>query len=229
VGGGKRCQGQFQRGNHRHHSSLAAVLLPAVRIPAQVKYERMNTLLKAAVWLLWISMASVAHASDGPVPAAPLNVSVCSLLRDPSAYNHKLVKVSGVVSRGFEDFTLSDGACSGTAGQLWLELGGRVGSGVMYCCGVTNQTRRADPLVVEGVVTSMLEDAALERFKRLTRSSARRHGHAHATLVGVYFAGEKQVLPGGTFWGGYGHLGMFSLLVIEQVVAAEQKASSDRQ
>lgn len=169
------------------------------------------------------------HASDESVPAAPLDVSVCSLLRDPSAYNHKLVRVSGAVSRGFEDFTLSDGACPGTAGQIWLELGGRVGSGVMYCCGVTDQTRRADPLVVEGVVTTMREDATLERFERLTRSTARTYGQAHATLVGVYFAGEKQVLPGGTFWGGYGHLGMFSLLVIEQVVTAEQKARSDRQ
>jgi len=163
------------------------------------------------------------------MPAVPLGVSVCSLLRDPAAYDHKLVRVSGGVSRGFEDFTLSDGACPETSGRVWLELGGRVGSGVMYCCGVTDQTRRAGPLVVEGVATTMLDDATFERFQRLTRSSARRHGQAHATLVGVYFAGQKQVLPGGTFWGGYGHMGMFSLLVIEQVVTAEREASSDDQ
>jgi hypothetical protein len=99
---------------------------------------------------------------------------------------------------------------------------------VVYCCGVTDETRRAYPLVVEGIATTVLEDATFKRFQRITRSSARRYGQAHVTLVGVYFAGQKQVLPGGTFWGGYGHMGMFSLLVIEQVVTAERKASNDR-
>lgn len=182
----------------------------------------MNWLFKTAVLLFWLSLASVAHGADDQMPATPLDVSVCSLLRDPAAYNHKRVKVTGDVSRGFEDFTLSDGVCPKTGGQIWLELGGRVGSGVMYCCEVTDETRRDESLIAEGVATSMLEDATFKRFQKLTRSSGRRYGHAHVTLVGVYFSGKKQVLPGGTFWGGYGHMGMLSLLVIEQVLAADQ-------
>jgi hypothetical protein len=184
----------------------------------------MNTLLKTALWLSLTSLLPVAHAAEEPASAVPLEVSLCSLLRDPAAYDHKLVKVSGDVSRGFEDFTLSDGTCpKGGARQVWLELGGQVGSEVTYCCNVADETRRAEPLAVEDVATTMLEDAAFKRFQRLTRFSAGGYGQAHVTLVGVYFAGQKQVLPGGTFWGGYGHMGMFSLLVIEQVVTAERK------
>jgi len=38
---------------------------------------------------------------------------VCQLLADPAAYNHKLVEVTGVASKGFEDFTLSEPGCDG--------------------------------------------------------------------------------------------------------------------
>ena len=39
-------------------------------------------------------------------------VSVCELKRDPLAFNHKLVEVTGFISHGFEDFTLFDPECS---------------------------------------------------------------------------------------------------------------------
>lgn len=188
----------------------------------------MNTLFKAALSLSFTALSSLAHATEEPKSAVPLQVSLCMLLRDPAAYDHKLVRVSGDVSRGFEDFTLSDRSCpKGSSRTVWLELGGRVGSGVVYCCNAADETRRAEPLAVEGVATSMVEDATFKRFQRLTRASVVGYGQAHVTLVGVYFAGQKQVSPGGTFWGGYGHMGMFSLLVVQQVVTAERKTDSD--
>ncbi len=44
-----------------------------------------------------------------------------------------------------------------------------------------------------------------------------------AHLIGRFFAGLKQHTPKGDFWGGYGHLGCCSLLVIQQVLAVEAK------
>jgi hypothetical protein len=50
----------------------------------------------------------------------PVKVTVCQLATDPAAFNHKLVEVSGEVSHGFEEFSLSADHCNGP----WLEFGG---------------------------------------------------------------------------------------------------------
>jgi|KBSMisStaDraftv2_1062788.scaffolds.fasta_scaffold6507564_1 hypothetical protein len=46
---------------------------------------------------------------------------------------------------------------------------------------------------------------------------------ADVTLVGRYFSGSKQTLPGGTFWVGYGQMGFATLLVIEQMKQVRSK------
>ena len=151
----------------------------------------------------------------------PQEVSLCEVLGDPAAFNHKLIKISGVVSRGFEDFTLNDKACR-NSNTVWLELGGTRGSQVMYCCGDNNVDRkRTTPLVVEGIETTLVEDEILERFERLTNRT-KSYGKANVVLIGRYFSGKQQTLPGGTFWMGYGHMGMGSLLVIQQVLSASR-------
>jgi hypothetical protein len=42
-----------------------------------------------------------------------------------------------------------------------------------------------------------------------------------ATLVGRFFSGRKERWPVGDSWGGSGHLGCCSLLVIQQVLAID--------
>ena len=152
----------------------------------------------------------------------PLKVSACEVRNNPGAYNHKLIEVRGVVSRGFEDFTLDGKGCA-AQNTIWLELGGTVGSNVMYCCGVTPSNKRPQPLKVEGFDTTLLENAEFEKFQKLTQPK-RGYGRAEVTLIGRYFSGEKQTLPGGTFWMGYGHMGMATLLVVEEVKAVEPAA-----
>lgn len=49
----------------------------------------------------------------------------------------------------------------------------------------------------------------------------------HATLRGRFFAGEETALPSGRRWTGYGHFGLYSLFVIEQVVSIDHTAISD--
>ena len=179
----------------------------------------MGRSIRMAVLVFCLALAATARGADGPA-AAPIRVSVCDVLRDPAAYNHRRIEVSGDVSRGFEDFTLSSNLLCGKAGSsLWLELGGRIGSEVLYCCGTSDEAVRDKPLIVEGVVTQLRQDAVFKRFQELTRPTEREEGRVRATVVGIYFSGVKQVSPGGTFWGGYGHFGMYSLLVVEQVLA----------
>lgn len=147
-------------------------------------------------------------------------VSMCDLLVNPGVYNHKLIEVTGSVSRGFEDFTISDLACK-SQNMIWLEFGGTKGSEVLYCCGVTTKPERKDVLVVEGIETSIVRDEILKRFDKLT--TGKRASQVRTTIRGRYFSGEKRELPGGTFWMGYGHMGMASLLVIQQVVSVERE------
>jgi hypothetical protein len=151
----------------------------------------------------------------------PVKVSVCQLLEDPGRYNHRLIEISGAVSRGFEHFTLNDRSCK-SRDTIWLELGGTQGSEVVYCCGVSADAKRKTALVVEGIETRLVVDAMFERFQKTTVSK-RGYGQAEVTLVGRYFAGSKQTLPGGTFWVGYGHMGLATLLVIEQVKQVRSK------
>lgn len=152
----------------------------------------------------------------------PIAVTVCDVLNDPAAYNHKLLKISGVVSRGFEDFTLSDESCSTPSSDIWIELGGRVGSQVMYCCGVTTDKSRPSPLVVEGIETSLVENRAFNRFQSLTLG-ARGYKTARATLVGRFFSGKKRTFAGRDHWVGFGHMGFHSLLVVQEVIEAHKE------
>jgi hypothetical protein len=158
-------------------------------------------------------------APDSRAREVPEEVTLCQVFADAAAFNHKLIKISGVVRRGFEEFTLNDGSCH-NANVMWLELGGRRGSQVMYCCGDNNiDPKRAAPLVVEGIETTLVEDDVLTRFERLT-SSQQAVGEARVVLVGRFFSGKRFVLPEGPRWAGYGHMGIGSLLVIQQVLAA---------
>jgi hypothetical protein len=167
---------------------------------------------------VFISLAIVGIASSTIATAEePVDVTVCDIKRDPGVYNHKLLKVTGDVSRGFEDFTLSDESC-GSSNTIWLEFGGTKGSEVIYCCGVAANSARPKSLTVEGFETPLVRDQKLKMFEKMTNRKSG-YGTAKATIIGRYFSGEKRQLPGGTIWMGYGHMGMATLLVIQQVVA----------
>src|SRR5262245_33028321 len=155
-------------------------------------------------------------------PPPSEKVSLCALQADPAAYNHKMIDVRAVVSHGFEDFTLSDPRCTRPLG-IWLEYGGQVNSETEYCCGV-KAGPRTTALVVEGITTRLIDDELFRRFDAQVRTRGDVSFRAH--LIGRFFAGLKQRTPNGDFWGGYGHLGCCSLLVIEQVLAVESVATT---
>jgi hypothetical protein len=168
--------------------------------------------------VLHILMTAVSIAAGRPCIAEDaIRVSFCELASDPATYNHKLIEVAGRVSRGFEDFTLSDEACPSRS-EVWLEIGGTKGAEVMYCCNVPVDPERQSPLIVEGIETSVVRDKQLDRFDEITK----KRGLAKATIVGRFFSGEEKTLPRGKRWMGYGHMGFFSLLVIQQVLTVSR-------
>ena len=176
------------------------------------------------IWVLtagWLLSPGISNAEEA------LPVTVCQLLSDPAAYNHRLVEVSGTVTFTFEDFTLGSDSCHGhSADGVWLEYGGFTSSGAMYCCGVTINRLRPGPLVIEGYPTTLLVDAQYRSFDQRLHSS--KGERVQARLIGRYFAGGPTGAKGHETWGGFGHMGMFTLLVIQEVISSKQKAPNPR-
>jgi hypothetical protein len=154
----------------------------------------------------------------------PTKVPVCQLKDNPGAYNHKLIEVTGFLSHGFEDFTLFDFGCSSWPG-IWLEYGGTVASGTMYCCGVTAARSRPKQLVVEKMAIPLTIDEQFRQFDKLLQR--RPDSVVHATIVGRFFSGRQVKYPKGVFWGGYGHMGCCSLLAIQRVIAVDPQDRDD--
>jgi hypothetical protein len=157
-------------------------------------------------------------------PEGPPRISVCQLKSDPVAYNHRLVEVTGFVTHGFENFHIFDPACDSWP-DPWLEYGGTTASGTMYCCGVTTERSRPQPLVVEGITIDLVDDARLKEFDKLILSGP--DSVVHATIVGRFFAGELITTEVRSFWGGYGHMGCCPLLAIQQIVSVDPRESNE--
>lgn len=147
---------------------------------------------------------------------------------DPVAYNHKLLELTGFVEHGFEDFTFFDPHCASWP-PIWLEYGGTVKSGTMYCCGVTPDRKRPDELVVENIRVPLIQDEQFETFDRLIHRSIRPDKYTplvHAALTGRFFAGKPSQIGKGTF-SGFGHMGCCSLLVIQEVKSVDGQHRDD--
>lgn len=155
----------------------------------------------------------------------PEKISVCRLLKDPAAFDHKLIEVTGFVSHGFEDFGLFDPTCPSRGSGIWLEYGGTASSNTMYCCGVTPSHTRPKPLVVEKIPVTLLDDETFRQFDKLIQRP--RGSVVHATIAGRFFAGKQVKWPAGTLWGGYGHMGCCSLFAIQQVVSVDAQDRED--
>jgi hypothetical protein len=172
-------------------------------------------------------MKPVQVISSGPtaVMQSALEVSPCELAADPPKYDRKLVRVRGRVSLAFEDFSLITDDCHQRA-AVWLALGGDIATPTTYCCG-PHKRAVGSVLTVEGLRIPLKKNREFRTFwESLT---ARKPGcprdsqscyanDVTATFIGIYFAGKEITRSDGTpFYGGYGHMGMATLLAIEQI------------
>jgi len=174
-----------------------------------------------------VTLGAILVALCLPAPARcedPQTVTVCQLKADPSAYNHMLVQVTGFVTHGFEDFGLNDPTCSKWP-YVWLEYGGKVKSGTMYCCGVTDSRTRPQLLKIEGIPIWLEDDEVFREFDKLIHGMP--SSTVHATIIGRFFAGQLRKYPKGSFWGGYGHMGCCSLLAIERIKSVDPHDRDD--
>lgn len=161
-----------------------------------------------------------------PLAGEPEKITLCQLSTDPAKYDQKLVEVVGFVSRAFEDSTLFDPSCTSRYG-IWLEVGGKGGTGTIYCCGTAPQTKREKDVVVEGMSIQLMEDDNYRQFSKMLTQRSDLEGDTngrvvYATLVGRFFSGRENRYPGGRSWGGYGHMGCCSLFVVQQVVSVKK-------
>lgn len=159
-------------------------------------------------------------------PEVSVKTTVCQLLRDRKAWDHKLVEVSGFASHGFEDSSFSDPECPDRYGGLWMEYGGELTTGTVSTAGNSNRTR-PEPVVVEGISVPVVDDAIFHRFDEFLHQDMRMGTSVHATVVARFFAGRIQHYPAGDLWGGYGHMGCCSLFVIQQVLSVDDQRRPD--
>ena len=159
---------------------------------------------------------SVTRGQNARTRASIVDARICEVAVKHETFNHKRVRLAGLVTQEFESFILADPTCSDTqtAAGIWLTFGGRVSPGVVYCCpGEGDRRRRPRDLIVDGLTIPLVEDATLQRFVRLLLKNDSFAGRA--TLIGTFFAGQgSEAAP---YWRGYGHMGCCALLVIEQV------------
>lgn len=187
------------------------------------------TLMRHIVSTLGVLLCVLCLAVAALCEEQPESVTVCQLKNDPAAYNHKLVEVTAFVSHDFEDFTLFEPMCPSWP-AVWLEYGGKAKSATMYCCGVTADKKRPQQMVVENIPIPLVEDDQFREFDKQIQPPFRsgRHGSiVHATLVGRFFAGERQRFAKGNPWGGYGHMGCCTLLAIQEIKSVAPQDRDD--
>ena len=172
-----------------------------------------RALITSIVFFILVGSAAFAFSEE------PERVSVCQLKADPGAFNHKLVQLTSFIAHGFEDFTLQDPNC-GSWPDIWLEYGGKAASGTMYCCGASNARTRPKQMEIENVSITLVEDDNFHKLDGLLQVPGT-YATAHGTVVGRFFSGKESSYPNGKHWGGYGHMGCCSLLVIQQVLAVD--------
>ena len=156
-----------------------------------------HAIMRIAVFTSLLALALALPAACSAEEA--VSVTVCQLLADPPAYNHKLLRITGGVEFGLENFTLHDEPC---------------GAGVWLAYARAEKT--SGPLVVEGITTALVEDRTFHEFDAVVRQPLPKP-LVRATLVGRYFAGRPRGDPG------YGQWGQYTLLVVQQIISFDTR------
>jgi hypothetical protein len=174
-------------------------------------------LLRFAVFVGLLCIPRLVYAQENPV-----EVPGCELVRNPKAFDGKLIRVRGTLNVHFEDFSLGFGNCGSEQG-IWLAFGGDVPGIVTSTVNDTVRKPGSD-IELNGALYGIKKD---DNFRKLYALIASRHGdksdyRVTATLRGKFFAGEEsRTAKGIVNFVGYGHLGCCALLVITQVSGVE--------
>jgi hypothetical protein len=181
---------------------------------------------RRCLFAIAIALFAVTIAAADTTAGEPVKATVCELRNDPSRFNHKQVEVTGFVTHASHNFTVFDPTCPAWP-AIWLEYGGKLNSGTVNCCKTMNDRQRPRDFDVEGIDLPLQLDQQFQDFDRAIQPPFRSGQYGaieHATLLGTFFAGQRME---DRSWGGFGYLGCCSMLVIQQVKAADTQPHPD--
>jgi hypothetical protein len=193
-------------------------------------------LVRVLIVVIFLALSCFASAQSTKLSTEKTlqNVDLCELIHYPQKYDGRMIRVRGRVRFEFEDFTLDDPACKTTDRQssepgVWLTFGGDESELAVFCCGSTRRKAGSD-IEIGGHKVALIRDANFRVFlnrigaRRLRRPDGREcYDHCKfyrvtATLTGLFARAKDD--------GGYGHFGMFHLLVIQQVEQVSTERTS---
>jgi hypothetical protein len=185
-----------------------------------------------------------AQNSSQRVRPKPIETTVCEILRNPSVFNNKLVRVRGQVSVSFEYSLLErDEGCSGYA--IWFALAdgtGAPGLGAMVNGSGKPGGKNSAGTPVPPVSVNLIRDSNFEKFEHymmvkaeakpcfnpptqptpadcgVDRVTATFTGRIDSVSKALHESHLKRKFEDGTDSKGFGHMSMFDAqLVVERV------------
>jgi hypothetical protein len=182
-------------------------------------------------WITFVGLmmgfaTACCHAQQ---PEVPMQVSLCEIKTHSDKYLKKLVEFTAVASHGFEDSMVEDSHCPWPdhGPGIWMEYGGNRSTDTMYCCGFSPKPTRDKPLVVNGILLTLVEDDEFRDFDAHLHPKHSKPQRASdtvkATLRGRVF-GRYEGIAGtqqSPAWRGYGHMGCCMLFVVTQVISVD--------
>jgi len=184
--------------------------------------------MRKAQWSVGLTLvmaaliSSAVFSATAPDDSVVVDADICAVLSNPFEFDHKLLRITGLIVRDFETFWIENPKCP-DASPLWIEYGGpKPADGIVW------HERPTDPpedatLVIEGIKTSLVADVQFRRFDLITKS-LKRGKRVRATLIGWIVAGGVEKDDAGNEQDvGYGPYRMYSLLVIKKVDAVSRR------
>jgi hypothetical protein len=159
-----------------------------------------------------------AAKAQGSSPSLPQVVSLCDILKDPKAYDHRNVQFRGYITSEFEDFTVDDSACPAKWGSgVWLMFGGDVDCPTPSTVNDIGRPKGKN-VRFDGVEYPLIKDDNFELFHRsiTARKNMKSVYKVSAVLEGTFIAGRVEDKLGHKTKPGYGHMGCCHLFIIHQ-------------
>ena len=178
---------------------------------------------KTLVLILVLIAAALALPHPARAQSGPDETPLCTVLKDPLAYDHKYVKVRGTIRLGYQDFSLHSSDCA-TKPDIWLMFAGDVATPTESTWDDTERTPGANIVFAGSSFSLTKDDNFLKFFSLITaRSDKNPLYRVTATLTGGFFAaGAKLLNSGGNkLTSAYGHFNCCNLLLITAVADVE--------
>lgn len=171
----------------------------------------------------------------------PVDTTVCAVMKNPTAFNGKMVRIKGTAVVGFDQFVLEDGNCGQQVNGIWIAYPegtkGKAGPLALVEVGPAHNYAGTLP-AAEAAPVTLVHDKAFKQFDSLLAQTDAKGGgmclgcfknHVQATLVGRLDAVADPIVRHNsagkvTSLGGFGNLNGYPVrLVLESVADVTAK------